>query len=373
MSFTPLDAEYMGRALTLARRGIYTSHPNPRVGCVLVRDKSIVGEGFHVRAGEPHAEVVALQQAGMLAHGATAYVTLEPCSHKGRTPPCTEALIDYGISRVIAAMPDPNPVARGGFDRLKAAGIEVASGLLRNSAETLNPGFINRMTCGLPWIRVKSAMSLDARTALVSGESRWITGDPARRDVQYWRARADAVLTGVETILADDPSLNVRLDASDLGIETDVSQPLRVVLDSHLRMPPDARLFDLPGRILVIAAKECVSERNRVALESSGAEVTLIGLAGTGRGLDLEEVMKLLAQRNINEVHVEAGATVSGALTREKLVDEFVFYIAPHLLGGNARNVLVLPTIESMSERLELNIIQVRRVGDDWRVIARPN
>lgn len=372
MAFTPADAEFMARALQLARRGLYTTHPNPRVGCVLVRDGKIVGEGFHARAGEAHAEIRALQAAGKKARGATAYVSLEPCNHHGRTPPCTDALIEAGVTRVVAAMRDPNPqVAGGGLAALSAAGIEVASGLLEGSAQALNPGFISRMTYGVPWVRVKSAMSLDACTALASGESRWVTGAAARHDVQRWRARADAILTGIDTVIADDPSLNVRLDAAELGIEGAVAQPLRVVLDSRLRISPEARLFRLPGKVLVIAAEGRVGAAARAALEARGAEIATVPAAKSGRGLNLAEVLRLLGRRGINEVHVETGATLAGALIREGLVDELVIFVASHLLGGGARGVFLLPAIETMGERTHLEITQTRRVGDDWRLIAQ--
>ena len=372
MPYTPADAEYMSRALSLARRGLYTTHPNPRVGCVLVRDGEIVGEGFHARAGEAHAEIHALYMAGERARGSTAYVTMEPCCHHGRTPPCTDALIEAGVARVVAAMRDPNPlVAGGGLARLSARGIEVSSGLLETSAQLLNPGFISRMTRGLPWVRVKSAMSLDACTALASGESRWITGVWARKDVQRWRARADAILTGINTIIADDPSLNVRLDASELGIEGAVAQPLRVVLDSDLRISPDARIFRLQGTVLVIAAEGRIIPAKRTALEAAGAEVASVPESKNGQGVELVEVLRLLARRGINEVHVEAGATLAGALVSEGLVDELVVYIAPHLLGGGARAVFALPVLETMSERTQLEIKQTRRIGNDWRFVAQ--
>lgn len=372
MPFTPADAEYMSQALRLARRGLYTTHPNPRVGCVLVREGVVVGEGFHARAGESHAEAHALRIAGPQARGATAYVSLEPCCHHGRTPPCADALIEAGVTRVVAAMRDPNPLVAGrGLAQLSAAGIDVSSGLLESSAQALNPGFISRMTRGVPWVRVKSAMSLDACTALASGESRWITGAAARQDVQRWRARADAVLTGVDTVLADDPSLNVRLEAADLGIDGIVAQPLRVILDSDLRVSPEARLFRLPGQVLVIAAEGRVSPATRKTLESRGAEVVSVPAAKVGRGLDLPEVLRLLARRGINEIHVEAGAMLAGALVREGLADELVIYVAPHLLGGGARAVFALPALESIGERTHLEISQARRVGDDWRLIAQ--
>ena len=253
----PIDYKCMARALRIARRGLCTTHPNPRVGCVLVRNGNIVGEGYHARAGEAHAEVRALEAAGEAARGAVAYVTLEPCCHTGRTPPCTNALIQAGVSRVVAAMSDPNPrVAGNGFKALADAGVSVDSGILQVQAESLNPGYISRMRYGRPWIRLKSALSLDGRTAMASGESQWITGEDARRDVQLLRAQSSAVMTGIGTVMADDPSLNVRLHASDLRHAGEIRQPLRIVLDTHLRIPPDARVLNLPGDCLIFTASK---------------------------------------------------------------------------------------------------------------------
>ncbi|MEJ2481478.1 MAG: bifunctional diaminohydroxyphosphoribosylaminopyrimidine deaminase/5-amino-6-(5-phosphoribosylamino)uracil reductase RibD, partial [Acidihalobacter sp.] len=322
--FSASDSAHMARALQLARRGLYTTHPNPRVGCVVVRDGEVVGEGWHERTGEPHAEVHALRAAGEGARGAIAYVTLEPCSHYGRTPPCSDALLEAGVARVVVAMRDPNPrVAGQGLARLAAAGVETASGLMEAEARALNPGFISRMERGRPWVRVKSAMSLDGRTAMASGESQWITGAEARADVQRWRAQADAVLTGSGTVLGDDPSLNVRLAAADLGIEGDVRQPLRVVLDTKLSTPPGARMFGLPGKVLLFAAEGAVARRG--ALEASGAEICEV--PADESGLDLEAMLRELGAREINEVHVEAGARLSGALITAGLVDELVLYV----------------------------------------------
>lgn len=365
--FSAVDSAHMARALRLARRGLYTTHPNPRVGCVIVRDGEIVGEGWHERTGEPHAEVHALRAAGARARGATAYVTLEPCSHHGRTPPCSDALLGAGVARVVAAMCDPNPrVAGQGLARLAAAGVETASGLLEAEARALNPGFVSRMERRRPWVRVKSAMSLDGRTAMASGESQWITGAEARADVQRWRARADAVLTGSGTVLADDPSLNVRLDAAELGIDGELRQPWRVVLDTRLRTPAEARLLGLPGRVLLFSGPG--GAERRAALEARGAEVCELG--ADARGLDLQAVLRELAAREINEVHVEAGARLSGALIAAGLADELLLYVASSLLGDTGRGLFALPGLERLSERVELDIRELRSVGRDWRILA---
>ena len=361
MSFSGDDARHMARALVLAARGLYTTDPNPRVGCVLVKDGQVVGEGWHERAGEPHAEVHALRAAGAAARGATAYVTLEPCCHHGRTPPCSRALIEAGVARVVAAMPDPNPrVARQGVAELERAGIRVEIGLLAAEAERLNPGFISRMTRGRPYVRVKLAASLDGRTALASGESKWITGEAARADVQRLRARSSAILTGVGTVLADDPSLTVR----DIEINR---QPLRVVVDGNLSMRADARLLRLPGKTLVVTAADDADYAE--PLLEAGAEVMVLA-AGAGR-VDLPLLMQDLAVREVNELLVEAGATVCGALLEAGVVDELVLYLAPHLLGSSARGLFNIPALESMADRVALDIVDVRAVGKDWRITAK--
>ncbi len=361
MSFSGDDARHMARALVLAERGLYTTDPNPRVGCVLLRDGQVVGEGWHERAGEPHAEAHALRVAGALARGATAYVTLEPCCHHGRTPPCTRALIDAGVVRVVAAMPDPNPkVASRGVAELERAGIRVEIGLLAAEAERLNPGFVSRMTRGQPYVRVKLAASLDGRTALASGESKWITGAAARADVQRLRARSSAILTGVGTVLADDPSLTVR----DIEVSR---QPLRVVVDGNLSMRADARLLVLPGKTLVVTAADDADYAE--PLLEAGAEVMVLA-AGAGQ-VDLPLLMQDLATREVNELLVEAGATVCGALLEAGLVDELVLYLAPHLLGSSARGLFNFPALESMADRVALDITDVRAVGKDWRITAR--
>lgn len=354
------DHQYMSRAVQLAANGLYTTGPNPRVGCVLVRDDVLVGEGWHVRAGEPHAEINALAEAGEAARGATAYVTLEPCSHHGRTPPCCKALIGAGVARVVYAMQDPNPqVAGQGAAALQAAGIETRDGVLAEASAALNPGFIKRMQTGRPFVRCKLAMSLDGRTAMAGGESRWVTGKAARADVQRLRARADAIVTGIETVLADDPSLNVRLDA-------DVVQPLRAVLDSTLRMPVDAKMIGLPGTTLVVSGHEVAGRID--ALLAAGATVAVLPMQDDH--LSPAAVLEYLGAREINEVHLEAGATLCGAFLQAGLVDELVIYMAPHLMGDAARGLFSLPGLERMDQRIGLDIRDIRAVGDDWRITA---
>jgi diaminohydroxyphosphoribosylaminopyrimidine deaminase/5-amino-6-(5-phosphoribosylamino)uracil reductase len=363
------DNVWMARAIALARRGLYTTDPNPRVGCVIVSGGEVVGEGYHRRAGEPHAEIHALQAAGERARGATAYVSLEPCCHHGRTPPCADALIEAGLARVVIGAQDPNPrVAGEGIAGLRAAGIEVTGGVLETQARALNPGFNRRMLEGRPWVRVKLAMSLDGRTAMADGESRWITGEAARRDVQYLRARASAILTGSQTVLADDPLLDVRLDAAELGIDRPVRQPLRVVLDSALRVDPRRRLFNGGGPVLILTANEDRGARR--ALEAAGAEVAQLP-ASEGR-VALEPALRLLAEREVNELQVEAGPTLCGALLEAGLVDELVIYMAPHLLGDRARGLATLAGVEHMAQRMALRIDDIRAVGDDWRISGTP-
>jgi diaminohydroxyphosphoribosylaminopyrimidine deaminase / 5-amino-6-(5-phosphoribosylamino)uracil reductase len=371
--FSVADHAHMARALQLARLGRYTTDPNPRVGCVLVRDGSVVGEGFHRRAGEPHAERMAIADAGGSARGATAYVTLEPCCHHGRTPPCTEGLLQAGVVRVVAAMIDPNPLVGGkGLAQLREAGVEVASGLLEDQARALNPGFVKRMAEGVPYVRLKLAMSLDGRTAMASGESQWITGEAARRDVQRLRAGSSAIVTGIGTVLADDPSMNVRLVADDLpGVQSDefVLQPLRVVLDTRARMPADARMLSLPG-ITLVCVGESADEPALQALRSAGAEV--LRLPQDGRGLQWPPLLQALAQRGVNEVLLECGATLAGSGLQAGVVDELIVYQAPHLMGDAARGLVKLPGIERMAERIQLRLLQVRQIGDDLRLTYRP-
>ena len=369
--FTDFDRQMMARALQLARRTLYTTDPNPRVGCVLVRDGVVVGEGCHYRAGEPHAERHALAAAGEQARGATAYVTLEPCSHTGRTGPCADALVEAGVARVVAAMEDPNPrVAGQGLQRLADAGIETASGLLEAEAQALNPGFISRMTRQRPFNRIKIAASVDGRTAMASGESQWITGPAAREDVQRLRARSSAVITGVGTVLADRPSYTVRAEqwaCADYGSDW-VRQPLRVILDRTLKTPPDVPVVSAPGHCLVIAGEQHRGRQN--ALESAGAEV--MHLPASGSGIDLQQLLRELHRRECNEVLVECGATLAGAFVREGLFDELIVYMAPALLGSSARPLLGLPQLASMSEKVALRWQDVRMVGNDLRLTLVP-
>lgn len=362
MSVTGGDARYMARALELARRGLYTTDPNPRVGCVLVLNDQIVGEGWHERAGEPHAEINALRAAGDHGQGATAYVTLEPCCHVGRTPPCSQALIKAGVRRVVAAMHDPNPAVGGqGGQELERHGIAFHVGLMEREAEALNPGFLRRMRDHRPLVRLKLAASLDGRTALAHGASQWITGAAARSDVQRLRARSSAVLTGVSTVLHDDPRLTVR--ELEIG-----RQPLRVVLDSQLRMPLTAQMLRAPGQTLLVTASQDVARAE--ALRAAGAEVLIA--ANDGGGIDLEAVFLQLAVREVNEVLVEAGATLAGSLLRGGWVDELVLYYAPNILGNQERGMFALPALVSMQERIELEVLDMRAIGKDWRVVARP-
>jgi diaminohydroxyphosphoribosylaminopyrimidine deaminase / 5-amino-6-(5-phosphoribosylamino)uracil reductase len=377
------DRAFMSRALQLAHLGLYTADPNPRVGSVVVRDGGIVGEGAHWRAGEPHAEIHALRAAGDRARGSTVYITLEPCSHRGRTPPCADALIAAGVARVVVAMQDPNPqVAGRGLNRLRAAGIAVETGLLEFEARALNPGFVRRMQSGRPWVRVKLAASLDGRTAMGSGESKWITGPAARRDVQHWRARAGAILTGSGTVLADDPHLTVRLSPAELAADTGIDpsrfpdlqvapirQPPRVVIDSALQIPLVSRMLD-GGPVWILTGAERAGSEKAGALRALGAEVLAVPLRGDGR-LDLVAALELLGQREVNELHVEAGAGLAGAFARAGLVDEWLFYLAPCLMGSGARPLLDWP-VQHMSERAELDLFACDRVGDALRLRAWP-
>ncbi|RZI76096.1 MAG: bifunctional diaminohydroxyphosphoribosylaminopyrimidine deaminase/5-amino-6-(5-phosphoribosylamino)uracil reductase RibD [Pseudomonas sp.] len=365
-----LDAAYMARALELARKGVYSTHPNPRVGCVIVRDGEIVGEGWHVRAGEPHAEVHALRQAGDKAKDATAYVTLEPCSHHGRTPPCADALVNAGVSRVVAAMQDPNPdVAGRGLLRLMSAGIAVQSGVLESEARALNKGFLKRMEHGLPYVRVKLAMSLDGRTAMASGESQWITGPEARSAVQRLRAQSSVVLTGADTVLADNARLTVRPD--ELGLNAELTAlaatrpPLRVLIDGRLRVPLDAPFFKAGNALVATCAAASARER----YHDEGHD--MLALPSSGGHVDLRKLLVELAARGVNDVLVEAGPKLAGAFTRLGLVDEFQIFIAGKFMGSSARPLLDLP-LAQMSEALELKIVEMRAVGNDWRVIAIP-
>ena len=365
------DRGYMSRAVQLAAKGLYTTHPNPRVGCVLVKEGRIVGEGYHLRAGEAHAEVNALAQAGEEAKGSTAYVTLEPCSHFGRTPPCAVGLIDAGVTKVIAAMVDPNPQVSGrGLEMLRAQGIETCAGLLEAEAKALNPGFIKRMETGLPQVRIKIASSLDGRTAMASGESQWITGPDARGDVQKLRAQSSAIVTGIESILLDDSSLTVREAELDLPNASDIvkQQPLRVVLDSSLRMPLDAKILKQPGRTLIAT---CSDDRlKKEKLEIGGAQVIVLP-SEAGR-VSLRALLKWLAdEEQCNELLVETGATLAGEFIKQGLADEIQLYMAMKLLGSDARPVFTLP-LSKMSEQVELRQIDSCMLGRDLKLVLQP-
>ena len=360
-AFSADDFRFMARALRLAARGLCTTTPNPRVGCVLVNSGAIVGEGWHVRAGEAHAETIALQAAGAQAPGSTAYVSLEPCSHHGRTPPCAEALIKAKVARVVVATLDPNAqVAGSGMAQLRAAGIRVEVGLMEGPARELNIGFFSRMTLGRPWLRVKIAASLDGKTALANGVSQWITGPDARRDGHRWRARSCAVMTGIGTLRDDDPRLTVR----DVGTSR---QPLRIVVDSWLRIAPEARIFE-GGGVLVATATDDAGKRR--AIEARGGEVLL--LPDPEHKVDLLALAKALAGRGLNEVLVESGINLNSALLRAGVVDELLLYLAPHMLGHRARGMLDLGDLQALDRRLRLDIRDTRMIGPDLRILARP-
>jgi diaminohydroxyphosphoribosylaminopyrimidine deaminase / 5-amino-6-(5-phosphoribosylamino)uracil reductase len=363
-AFSAEDHRHMGRALELAARGLYSTDPNPRVGCVIVKDGRVVGEGFHARAGEAHAEPLALAAAGAAADGATVYVTLEPCAHHGRTPPCADALLAARVARVVYAVGDPNPrVAGGGAAKLAAAGIRAEGGLLGAAAEAQNPGFLSRHRRGRPWVRVKLGASLDGRTGLANGRSQWLTCEAARADVQRLRARSSAILTGAATVQRDDPRLTVR----DSALEMRGRRPLRVILDPQLATPPAARLFAEPGPVLVLTSAQ--DPKAEAALAAAGAEVVRRpGVAAR----DLAAVLAELAGREQNEVLVEAGPRLAGAFVEAGLVDEFVLYLAPHMLGHDAAPLAMLPMLDDLGDRWEFRFADVRQVGTDLRLTLTP-
>jgi diaminohydroxyphosphoribosylaminopyrimidine deaminase/5-amino-6-(5-phosphoribosylamino)uracil reductase len=362
MSFNWFDYQSMASALQLARKGLNTTHPNPRVGCVITRDGQVVGSGWHKKAGEDHAEINALREAGEQAEGGTAYVTLEPCSHSGRTPPCVDALISAKITRVVFALEDPNPDVNGnGFQRLLKAGIQVQTGLMAKEAEELNAGFLKRMRQGRPWVRIKLAQSMDGHIGLANGSSQWISGSEARADVQIWRARSDVILTGIGTVLADDPSLNVRN-------KKNARQPLRAIVDSQWRTPAKARLLGLTGDVLIAGVKE-----NPVpeALANAGAEC--LRVPSFEGQVDMKFVLAELGKRGFNEVQVEAGATLCGTLIQQRLADEILIYQAPILLGGGAVSPFASPRLDNMDDRVHLEWMDSRRIGKDQRLRLKPN
>ena len=358
-----LDITYMSRAIQLAEKPVFSPHPNPRVGCVLVNNDVIVGEGFHEYAGGPHAEINALKQAGDLSNDSTAYVSLEPCCFHGRTPPCVDALINARVKKVFVAMLDPNPkVAGKGVMLLRQAGVDVQTGLLADAAKQLNKGFIQRMTQGRPWVRCKMAMSLDGRTAMANGESQWITADAARQDVQRYRAKADAILTGIGTVLTDNPRLTVR-DIKTSG-EKGKRQPLRVIVDSQLRAAPDRQIFHEPGSVLIAT----LSEQKKTYAKN----VTIKQLPAENCHIDLTSLMEYLAKENINEIQVEAGATLCGALLSARLIDELVLYMATTIMGSSARGLFELPELHAMQDKINMRCLDLRQVGENYRFILQP-
>jgi len=363
---------WMTKALQLAQKGLFTTHPNPRVGCVLVKQDELIGQGYHVKAGEGHAEVNALADAKQDVSGATAYVTLEPCSHQGKTPPCADALIKAGVARVVYGMQDPNPeVAGNGLAKLKAAGIEVIGPILEAECDALNPGFNKRMREGLPFVRVKLAMSLDGRTAMESGESQWITGPDARLDVQKWRAQSDAIVTGIGSVLADNPSMTVRIN--EQGQEVDaktVRQPLRVIMDTALSIVPEAKILYPSSQACVFAIEEEVEAEHLEVLQQKGVQVKFSPPGEDGR-LDLIDAMEQLADMGINEVLLETGAELAGGFLQAGLIDEIIVYMAPKLLGSSARALFQLP-IEVMADAVDLQLKSVRQVGQDLRLVYQP-
>ena len=352
--FSAFDHAMMRRALELAEKGLYTTTPNPRVGCVLTKDGTVVGEGWHEKTGGPHAEVLAIGQAGARAAGATLYVNLEPCSHHGRTPPCADLIAKSKVARVVAAMLDPNPKAAHGGEGMAAAGIRFEHGLMAEEARELNIGFVSRMTRGRPWVRMKIAATLDGRSALADGRSQWITGPEARKDGHRWRARACAILTGIGTVKADNPRLTVREVAT-------ARQPLRVVVDSRLEIPEDARIFE-GGNVLIFSGIKYEKKLN--------AEV--ITLPNKNKKVELPAMLEELAHRGVNELHVEAGLRLNGSLVREGCVDEFLLYLNPSFLGDEAQGMLAIPGFSSLDGRIKLRIASLDRIGDDLRILARP-
>ncbi len=368
MSFSADDYRYMARAIQLAKKGWYSTHPNPRVGCVIVKNGKIIGQGFHRKAGELHAERNALANCTESPSGATAYVTLEPCCHHGKTPPCTEALIEAKIAEVVIALQDPNPLVAGqGIERLEKAGIRVRTGLLEPQSADLNRGFIKRMSEKRPFVRCKLACSLDGRTAMASGESIWISSEYSRRDVQFLRAASSAIITGVGTVLADNPSLNVRLNQQDLSLDgdLDVLQPLRVILDPKLQTPVDSKILSLTGEVIIFCADRAVADAAKYPQDN----VLVMAVESNDDLLDLGQVLRALAEKQVNEVLLETGATLAGSAIQAGLVDELIVYQAPHLMGHEARGLLNLPGLVSMSDRISLHLSDERRIGKDRRLV----
>lgn len=359
----------MAQAIRLAEKGIYTTRTNPRVGCVIVKDDEVLGQGFHAYPGQPHAEINAIQDAqGTDLTGSTVYVTLEPCAHTGKTPPCVNAILNVKPKKVVIAMQDPNPLVSGkSIEQLKQHGIEIIVGVLEQQAFALNPGFIKRMSSQLPYVRLKMAMSLDGKTALKNGLSEWISGKQSRQDVQYLRARSCAIISGINTVLADDPSLNVRLTMQELGLDQEIQQPIRVVLDSKLQMPLNAKMLHIPGETWVFSCHKDV--RKIALLEAKNCRVFIQGRRDS---LDLQQVMEALAKEGINEVHTECGSRLAGSLLNKQLVDEVIIYIAPKLLGAQAMGLVDFGELTQMDQALNINVKNVTQIGADIKLQCQP-
>ncbi|CAN8141930.1 fused diaminohydroxyphosphoribosylaminopyrimidine deaminase/5-amino-6-(5-phosphoribosylamino)uracil reductase [uncultured Thiomicrorhabdus sp.] len=380
MAISEQDIQFMQRAIDLAAKGKYSTKPNPAVGCVLVRDKQIIAEGWHQKAGQPHAERVALANAkekGVEVAGATAYVTLEPCSHHGKTPPCSDGLIEAKVARVVVAMQDPNPLVAGnGIKKIQAAGITVDVGVLETQARALNTGFLQRMQNGLPYVRVKMAASLDGRTAMADGSSQWITGAAAREEVHKMRAQCGAVIMGIGTVLADDPSMTVRLDdatLAEMGLTAEDANPIRVVLDPHLSMPLSAKMLDLPGRTILMTSKHSVEAESPMVEQLLAQNAEIVAVASVEDKLDIESVLHYLAdEEQVNDVMVETGAVAAGAFIESGYVNEVHAFIAPVLMGDKARPMFELPSIVNMSDKLQFSITDIDKFGDDVRLILQP-
>lgn len=375
--FSEQDYRYMTQAIELAKKGLFSTKPNPAVGCVIVKDDEVIGQGWHEKAGMPHAERVALAQANGLTEGATAYVTLEPCSHFGRTPPCADGLVEAKVARVVVAMQDPNPLVAGqGIERIQNAGIEVQVGLLEDQAQQLNLGFIRKMEEQLPFVRIKMASSLDGRTAMQNGESQWITGPESREEVHKMRARSGAVIMGIGTVLADDPSMNVRLSdevLAELNLTQESCNPIRVVLDPNLSMPLDAKMLKVPGRTILMTSRETVERSPEVVEEIHGAGIEMVAVSADEDRLDIKSILRYLAmEEQINDVMVETGAIVAGAFIQSGLVNELHCFMAPTLMGNEAKPMFVLPGVESMQDKLNFSLQSIDRFGEDVRMILVP-
>ena len=363
------DHAYMAQALRLASKGMYTTRSNPRVGCVIVKQGEVIGQGFHVAPGQAHAEINALGSCINGAEDATVYVTLEPCSHQGKTPPCIDALLNAKISKVVSAMRDPNPLVNGkGLEFLSSNGVKTACNILEHQAHELNKGFVKRMVNGRPYVTVKSAISLDGKTALQSGESKWISSEESRIDVQKLRARSCAIMTGIGTVLVDDPNLTVRLNQKELGIDENFQQPKRIIIDTQLRIPVEAKILKTPEDVIIYTATSDNEKCERLVQR----DITVVQVSKSNSKVDLTAVMKDLADREINELFVEAGSSLLGKLVEEELVDEMILFIAPHMLGDASRGLINSKPIKTMQDRINFEIDQVRRIGKDLKLILKP-